>query len=252
MKQPSYLFGTIHLICSEDYVWTPSMKKSFSTANEICLEMDMDDPGLMMEAAMGMIDNSGKKLRDYFTEEQYNKLSRFVKDSMGMDISMFQQMRPSALQVIFATKAASCPNPLAYESVLTEEAKKLKKEVTGLEAVSEQLALFNSIPADSIVNELMAIIDGSTTEQDEYEKLVRLYKEQDLAALHTYISQSQHSSGGMLDAFLDQRNEKWIERMVDKMDKTSVFFAVGAGHLWGEKGLITLLKKSGYKVEPIR
>lgn len=252
MKQPSYLFGTIHLICKEDYVWTPAMKKSFAKANEVCMEMDMDDPGLMMEVAIGMIDNSGKKLKDYFTEEQYSKLSRYVKDSLGMDISMFQQMKPSALQIIFATKAASCANPLAYETVLTEEAKKLNKEVTGLESVSEQIALFNSTPADSIVNELMAMVEGTDKEQNEYEKLVAFYKQQDLAALHTYIQQSSHSSTNRITAFLDERNEKWIERMVDRMDKGPVFFAVGAGHLWGENGLITLLKKSGYSVVPVK
>jgi uncharacterized protein YbaP (TraB family) len=54
-----------------------------------------------------------------------------------------------------------------------------------------------------------------------------------------------------LAGFIDVRNEKWISRMGEKMDQQSVFFAVGAGHLWGEYGLIKLLRAAGYKVEPI-
>jgi uncharacterized protein len=33
--------------------------------------------------------------------------------------------------------------------------------------------------------------------------------------------------------------------------KTGYFVVVGAGHLVGEKGIITLLQKKGYKVEQL-
>src|SRR5689334_20196089 len=81
MKKASYLFGTIHLICEEDYLWTNAMKKSLSASEAICFEMDMDDPTLMTQVAMGMLDQSGKQLKDYFTEEQYTRLAKFVEDS---------------------------------------------------------------------------------------------------------------------------------------------------------------------------
>ena len=37
-----------------------------------------------------------------------------------------------------------------------------------------------------------------------------------------------------------------------EMAKGSNFFAVGAGHLGGDKGVIQLLKNEGFKVSPIR
>jgi uncharacterized protein YbaP (TraB family) len=33
--------------------------------------------------------------------------------------------------------------------------------------------------------------------------------------------------------------------------KESTFFAVGAGHLGGDQGVISLLRKKGYTVKPI-
>jgi uncharacterized protein YbaP (TraB family) len=252
LKKPSYLLGTIHLICREDLIWTPAMKRTLQSADEICLEMDMDDPSLMMEVAVGLVDNSGKKLSDHFTEEQYRNVSAFIRDSMKMDISMFQQFKPVAIQTLLATKAADCPDPMAYETLLTDEAKKQKKEVVGLEAVSEQLALLNDVPTDSVVADLVeTAADGFEEQREKFRTLVRLYKAQDLPALHKYIQDSKDDIAN-LDAFLDVRNEKWISRMTERMEAGSVFFAVGAGHLWGEKGLITLLRKAGYKVVPVR
>lgn len=57
--------------------------------------------------------------------------------------------------------------------------------------------------------------------------------------------------GDNMDVFLDERNEKWIDRMTDRMEQKAIFFAVGAGHLWGPNGIIELLREDGYTVEPI-
>ena len=40
--------------------------------------------------------------------------------------------------------------------------------------------------------------------------------------------------------------------MIDMMGEESVFFAVGAGHLCGEYGLIALLKKEGFDLKAIK
>ena len=90
MKQPSYLFGTIHLLCPGDYLWTDAMRSSLKSTHEVCFEMDMDDPAVMNAASAGMMDTTGKKLQQYFTPAQWTKLSRFMQDSLGASLAMFQ------------------------------------------------------------------------------------------------------------------------------------------------------------------
>jgi uncharacterized protein len=205
-----------------------------------------------MEIAMGLVNNSGKNLADYFTTEQYDKVSQFVRDSLKMDIAMLRQVKPVALHTLLATKQAECTNAIAYETMLTDEAKKQRKEVVGLEAAAEQLALLNNMPEDSVINDLVQIANGGyRDEREKYRKLVQLYKAQDLPALHKYIEEYKEDVGN-INAFLDERNEKWISRMTERMERNSVFFAVGAAHLWGERGVINLLRKSGYKVIPVK
>lgn len=250
MKQPSYLFGTIHLICPEDYIWTPQMQKSLESAREVCLEMDMDDPQLMLMIAEGMLIKNGE-LKDYFTEEQYKKLRGFLADSFGMDLSMFRQMKPAALQTLFAAQIVDCEAPLTYETEIVEMAKKQSIEITGLEEPQEQIALLDSMPADSIISNIMEAIEQDTEGKAEYREMVNAYKNQDLPALNRLIQSSGGELGNM-DIYIGNRNEKWIGRMIDKMDQQPVFFAVGAGHLPGSNGVISLLRRAGYIVEPVK
>jgi uncharacterized protein YbaP (TraB family) len=249
MSQPSYLFGTIHIICSGDYIWTPVMQNSFDKTNELCLEMDMDDPNLPMEVAKGMINTSGKQLSEYFTPQDYAILELYVKDSLRMDLSGFQQIKPVGIFTILTTKMASCPEPVSYEARLMELAHKNTKEVTGLESADEQLDLLDNLPADSIVKSIIQTITGDTTQDESLTNLTKAYQQQDLARLYELIKESKDID---LGGFLDTRNEKWIPRMIQKMDQRSVFFAVGAGHLWGDAGVIHLLRKEGYTVEPVK
>lgn len=251
MKKPSYLFGTIHLICKQDYVWTPAMKNALQSCDEVCFEMNMDDPSLMIDIAQGMIDNSGKQLKDYFSEGDYNKISRFLADSLHMSISLLQQIKPAALQSLFIADMLDCNEPLSYESTIMEEAKKQNKHIDGLETAQEQLALFDDLPVDSVIKDLITSVDSYAVEKQQYRKLVNLYKKQDLPALYNIIKTSG-DLGDTKSALLDERNIKWIEGMVDKMDQGSVFFAVGAGHLWGDSGVIALLRNANYTVEPVK
>jgi len=132
-----------------------------------------------------------------------------------------------------------------------EQAKKDKKEIIGLEQPEEQIELFDNLPADTVVKEIMETVTGTEKDNGDYQKLVNAYKKQDLPTLYKLINNSGESPID-LAGFLDDRNRKWIERMEDKMDQNSIFFAVGAGHLWGDNGVINLLRKEGYTVVPVK
>ncbi len=81
--------------------------------------------------------------------------------------------------------------------------------------------------------------------------MVDIYKKQQLDAMVTLFTKSEFGMGGYEDLLLLQRNKNWVGQLKTIMKKESVFVAVGAGHLVGEKGLINLLKQEGYTVEPL-
>jgi len=253
LTKPSYLFGTIHMICNSDYLWTDKMKQSLAASEKICFEMDLDDQAVMMQIAVGLMDSTGKTLSSYFTPEEYARLKKYMKDSMQTDISMFEKMKPAALQTMLIKGSATCDDPVSYEETIMKTAVKEKKEIIGLETPQEQIAVLESLPADSVVKQIMEVVDakGNDGSDEEFGKMVAAYKKQDLHALYTLITETKDLTDDMA-VFLDDRNKRWIKRMPASMGKSSVFFAVGAGHLWGQNGVINLLKKEGYTVEAIR
>ena len=52
--------------------------------------------------------------------------------------------------------------------------------------------------------------------------------------------------------FRHNRNADWVAKMPAIMSDKPTFFAVGAGHLPGEKGVLNLLKLAGYEVEAVK
>jgi uncharacterized protein YbaP (TraB family) len=252
LERPSYLFGTMHVICSDKYLWTPKMAASLDNSEVVCLEMNLADPTVMTTVASAMIDADGTTLDRYFTKEQNEKLRKYVKDSLEMDMSMLGHMKLVGLETMLSLNGGStCKETVSYEEKIMALAIENNKEMAGLETPEEQVALLNKIPIDSMVQDILHIINGKKEEIGDYDQLVAAYTTQNLPVLYN-IMKAEKSDAGDLSAFLDERNEKWISRMAKKMNKKTVFFAVGAGHLWGTKGLISLLRKAGYTVVPIK
>jgi uncharacterized protein len=48
------------------------------------------------------------------------------------------------------------------------------------------------------------------------------------------------------------RNIIMANRMVGLSEENSCFFAIGAAHLPGQKGVMALLKRQGYKIVPVK
>lgn len=254
LKKPSYLFGTIHIICADDYIWTPAMKEALDKSEKLCLEIDLSDSSALAQGMMGMIDPNSL-LSKYFTQEQYRRLLLYAKDSMGIGEAELQHMKPAIVMMLLSTKEAvgGCNESISYEEKIMEVVQKKHKKIMGLETVGDQLNALNSLPADTVVKYIMEWVDGSTHSGDnsEYAKLVSAYKLQDINALQAVMQESDGLSGSMT-ILVDDRNRKWIDRMAGMMNGGSVFFAVGAGHLAGANGVINLLKSEGYTVVPVK
>ena len=251
LKQNSYLFGTFHLMCRGDIVLSNQLKAALKNAGTVYMELDMDDPSVIMGGLLMMSMKNGKKLKDLYTKEEYEKLSTFFKDSLKMPLTFLESTKPYFLVAMLYPKMMPCKNISGVEEVLMKMAKAEQKEIKGLETMEFQASVFDSIPYEEQAKELLKSIDSMQAYAGYFDTMVNVYKSQQLTAMEALFSKSEFGMEEHQDLLLDSRNKNWVKQLKNIMNKEGVFVAVGAGHLVGKNGLIALLKKEGYQLRPL-
>lgn len=249
LSQPSYIFGTIHLICPDKFFVPKGTEEKFKAAQQVFLEIDMDDPQMMMKTQKLMMSGDGKKLKDIMNESDYKAFNEYFKKNVGMDVTMFGPAKPLLYMSVAMMKSTGCPMPKSYEEYFVKEAKTEKKEVLGLETIEEQIAVMDKATTEQQVAWLMEIVNETEKGNETYKQMIDLYAKQDIEALTKMISEQMVGMKGMEEEMLDKRNRNWIPVIEQNIKQKSTFFAVGAGHLGGEKGVLKLLRNQGYTIK---
>jgi uncharacterized protein YbaP (TraB family) len=251
VKSPSYIFGTMHLIPRDQFVFPESLQEK--VRNSDLLVMEIGGLSEQMKGMQLMMLEEGQ-LFDFFSEEQADSIYNYSEEHLGYSEeqlnTMFGKMKPFVL-IQLMTKNAFGENPASYEMSLEKIAKEKEMSVEGLETIEEQMALFDSIPMEEQVEMVMSSLRNVDSTEDETQKLIDAYLKQDIDSLHHYMQQSESNTGSFEDNFLNNRNIKWIPQIKKFIKKNKTFIAVGAGHLGGDKGVIELLRKEGYTLTPV-
>lgn len=255
LEKPSYLYGTIHMIHGEDFFLPSGTLAAIDESERMVFEIDMKQMSDMSNL-MGLMEGAFMKdnltIQDLLSEEDM-KLVEAHFEKLGLPIFMFQRMKPMFLTV-FASGDMS-PEDLqsgkikSYEMEFMEMADDSNMETGGLETIEFQMSVFDQIPYKEQADMLMETIKMGDQEDDTFKVLIEAYKSQDLERM---LNLSMSEEGGLSeydDILLNQRNINWIPQMAEMMAEKQNFFAVGAGHLGGEQGVIKLLRKEGYSVE---
>lgn len=257
LAQPSYLFGTIHLIGKEDFILTDITKSSLSKAKRVTFEIDMEDMSdisVLMPVMMKAFMSDGSTLRSLLSEEDYTLVKNHFEE-MGLPMMMMERIKPMFLSAMAEGDMNALQGEdggsVSYEMELMKMAQEQKKPIEGLETIEYQMSIFDSIPYQTQAHMLVESIKGADMQNNEMDKMVEFYKAQDLDGLQKMMESSEEVAQ-FNDILLVQRNKNWIPVMAKQMAEQPTFFAVGAGHLAGEMGVIALLRAEGYTVKPLR
>lgn len=255
LKSPSYLFGTIHMLCSEDALLSDNMKKAIKEVDEVYFEVDMDNLFEMMGAISKMKMLGDTTLKDLLNENDYKKIKAYFEDKGSMlPFSMLETYKPMLAASTLEQNSMPCDNTTAMEQVIMKEAKEASKKIKGLETMAYQAGVLDSIPYKLQAEQLLSYIDKANKgEEDDTElkEMFKAYKSQDLKKLEKMLIETDAGMSGFTDILLYHRNQNWVEKLKSLLPVKSLMIAVGAGHLPGEKGVINLLRKEGYKVTPV-
>lgn len=251
LEKPSYLFGTIHITC--DATLSQKVKDALDQTDQVVLELDMDDPAMQGKMIQGMAMKGGKTLKDFVSDEDFQLIDKLFKENLGMSVSLMQNVKPFFLMATFYPKMIDCPIE-SYETELMKVAQEQKEEIKGLETIEDQLQVFDDIPYDVQVKDLVKTAkDNLAYEKKIIKELMKVYKEEDITAMVEMMNdENSEVTSKHIDKLLDNRNKNWIPKIGEYAKEKPTFFGVGAGHLAGKNGVILLLRKAGYTVTPVQ
>ena len=256
LTKPSYLYGTIHMICKDDASLGDSLIAAIQRSDRVYFEVDMDNLMEMLSALKDFKMRNDTTLADLLSKEDYEKVKVFMESKGGLlPFSQLEKYKPMLASSLLMESGVGCDEPVAMEQLILDEAKKNKKRVDGLETMSYQASIFDSIPYKLQAEQLLKYVNdsGSKSEADkQFEEMIEAYKAQDIEKLGEYVKEDDGGLSNYEDILIYNRNRNWVEKLKKLMPEKSLTVAVGAGHLAGEKGVIKLLRKAGYTVRPVK
>jgi len=133
------------------------------------------------------------------------------------------------------------------DAFLYQIAKQYDKHIYGLESLNSQAAALNSLSKGLKIKKFVNLLDK--WDPDEGSPIADLYYRENIDSINIFFT--SYFTEATLNDFLYNRNKVMATKMDSLMHLQSMFTAVGAGHLAGDKGVIALLKQRGYTVEPV-
>ena len=210
----------------------------------------------------------GKTIKDILTAEQFEKLDKYVTSILGTGLSnpmLFQQMgkmNPATLDNIltitnFLKKMQGKFNPNnILDLSIQQTAIQKGKKTNGLETMDFQTRLMFGRPMNEMIEQLMCSIDNSEFYDKQTLLLLDAYHEHNIEKLMEITYMKMGNSCDMTEEYMNglifNRNSDWAKKIPAIVKDSPTLFVVGAGHLGGEKGVVNLLRKAGFKVESVK
>jgi arabinogalactan endo-1,4-beta-galactosidase len=270
LTSPSYIVGTYHLAPVSFVDSIPGIRQAMADTQQTYGELLMDQmfgPDSLAMAQQAMMLPDSMTLDNLLTTDEMDRLNAYMKGLLGMDMTnplLAQQMKkmtPSALShtltlLSFMKKSGRFDPKNGFDEYFQKEAVRQGKNVGGLETMAFQAkTLYKGMTLERQKELLMCLVDHADFMSEMEDGVVRAYFAQDInamkEAMDTKLNNSCDSRPEEEDMILYNRNADWLTKMPAIMASKPTLFAVGAGHLPGERGVLNLLRQAGYTVEGV-
>jgi uncharacterized protein len=248
LQKPSYIFGTMHLLCKGDFEMSQEMISKINSAEFLAMEMDLDDPTMGFKMLGKMKMRGDTSLSDLMPAARYDSLRTYLKDSLNLPPMMFQKTKPFLIYSLILTKLLPCET-LMLENEIMKIGK--GKKVVGLETLDFQMGLMDKMSYQVQADYLLETLADKEKSILEFQEMAEAYKKRDLEILLKSIDAEKGMMADFENEMLHKRNLAWIPEIKNLVSDKSTFIAVGAGHLGGPKGVLQLLKNEGFTIKII-
>ncbi len=252
LKDPSYLYGTMHVFCKQDIVLPEIVKEKILASNKFFLEISIEKKDTFKNSVITKKRFAHSyKIKDIIGDANFYKAKKIIDEYKPIAEDTLEKLNFMAFNQFLTSSFLGCEIS-SFDYMLAAYAIDNGKKIDELDVRS-----YKELQEDNFFDNRVREMIKSNWDNMDYnlwrlKKMIVLYKERrvtDLYLLSAYKNNGKETS--LKTGMLDNRNENWVLTINKAIKKNPCFFAFGSAHLAGSKGVISLLRKKGYTVTPI-
>jgi len=261
LEKPSYLFGTFHSKDPEIATLHPSVILALDHTDTLYTEITMTHKSSQEVFSFTRLAKPFP-LKERLRAKTLKSLSTYLQSSRsGLSLKKLSHFKTWGIALMIGNEEEmNHPNVLFMDEKLSKYAKEQQIQQSGLETVIEQLSYFENL--DHSEQEQLLLDTLNQKETTDYKEALKAWYQKGSAegffALQERFAsddlQQQQLDKKLIAGLLLDRNRHFIKRidlLFQKNFTHRYFFAVGAGHLSGEEGLLKRFEHLGYRVKKI-
>ncbi len=249
----SHLFGTLHAPDARLAQLSPPVERAMDGSRQVATELVGDDVSAY-RFRRAMV-TSAPRLPDLLGPDDFGRVEPLLARS-GVREHARPRMKPWAALLVIAQPQGR-PGISMDEAILAH-AREIGKPVSSLESIDEQIASFDDVPQESQLQLLRHAGRHPYALRATFEPLIRAYLAGNLGemfrineAVLTDAPELKPHNDRFLQNVLYARNMRFVERLEPLLKRGGVFAAFGALHLFGDKGVLSLLAQRGFRLKRI-
>lgn len=257
----SYILGTHHVAPAGMIDKVQGLRAAIEGAETVFGELDMaammtpEGQQTMLAHVMAPADSLLTAVLTPAQTDSVNALFETYTGQPGL-VAQMAAMKPAMLtnQLAILQSMAAFPdfNPAdQFDTQVQNIALAAGKSVRGLESPEFQYEMLFDTPISDQVADLMKGVRLNDLAIAKAKEMAEAYIAGNIDLLLTLMEDPEIGmDADTAEKLIYSRNANWVDILVGLIPTSSVLVAVGAGHLPGDKGLISMLRNKGYNVTP--
>jgi uncharacterized protein YbaP (TraB family) len=257
-----YLFGTIHVGRADFYPLAPIIETSFKEADTLITEADLNEPQdssrlLKMLLQKGTYP-AGDSVENHIGQQTRAHLLPYVAATKEL-ASSYARLKPWFLTVSIAVieaKRMGFDTDKGLDRHFADAAAETHKPIGTLETTEFQLELMNSFSEELQDRLLLSALLDAEHKTELMDDMLQAWKSGNADAMEQaklrYVRDYPQLKP-VFEKMFDQRNDTMTQQIEQFLQTPKTYFvAVGAGHLTGDRGILSQLRSKNYDVEQLQ
>jgi uncharacterized protein YbaP (TraB family) len=250
-----YLAGSVHALGADSYPLSTAYESAFNSSGTLVEEINLAEAEQLAAAPLLLskgLYTDGRTFESAVAKDTATLVATRLKNT-GIPMEMIRTMKPWMVMLLitaFEAQKAGLDAALGLDKYFFDKARAASKPVLALETAESQIDRFDKMPESLQEQMLRSTLTELDSQQNSVAAMINAWKTGNAAALEKMSLGSFDGYRGAYTSLIVERNNNWVPQIEACMARPQpCFVVVGAAHLIGPDGLLTLLKKKGYQIE---